>query len=123
VARVAGRAIRSGSERPTALAPRFILGARTWSPRLDPDDAIGCGAPHRGRRARAIGGATGGGRSPRESRYRDWRRSASTTPAESTRTRIARMTCSGSEVQAAHRRPSRGSSDARSCRSVPVSRC
>jgi hypothetical protein len=40
--------------------------------------------------------------------------------AESTR---ARMTCSGSEAQAAQRRASRGATAANSCRSVPGSRC
>jgi hypothetical protein len=79
--------------------------------------------PHRGRRARAVRGATGGGRSRRDSRDGGWRHSASTTPAESTRARIARMTCWGSEAQAAQRRASRASTAANSCKLAPGSRC
>jgi hypothetical protein len=79
--------------------------------------------PQRGRRARRFRKSTGGGRSPWGSRDGSWRPLASTTPAESTRARMARITCSGSELQAAQKRASRGSTTARSCRSVPGLRC
>jgi hypothetical protein len=72
---------------------------------------------------RVIRKLTGDGRSPRESRDGGWRRSTSTTSAESTRARITSTTCWGSEVQAAQRRAGRASAAAKSCKSVPGSRC
>jgi hypothetical protein len=106
------------------LGPRNRPSTRTWSPRLDADDeAMGRGAFHRGRRTRLIRRLAGGFRRPCSYRDGAWRPSAPTTPAESTRARMAKMTCSGSEIQAAQRRARRASAAVKSCNSVPGSRC
>jgi hypothetical protein len=125
VARSAGwaRQHRSWLGQPTDTDPGGSSAPRYGRPGVTPIGRSEGTSPHRRRWAPAERGATGVGPSRRESRDGGWRRSASTTPAESTRARMARMTCSGSEAQASQRRASRASIAVKSRKTEPGSRC
>jgi hypothetical protein len=112
-----------GSGQSTYATPRLIPDTTTFPTRCDANQTVESDVSSPGPSVQGCSGATGGGRSRRESQDGGWRRSASTTPAESTKARMARTTCSGSEDQAAHRRARRASTGANSCKSVPGSRC
>jgi hypothetical protein len=106
--------LRSGPWQPTDTTPGSSSAPRYGRPGVTTVRRSKGTSLHRGRRARAVRGATGGGRSRRESRDGGWRRSASSTPTESTR---ARTSCSGCEIQAAQRSASRG---VNRCQIVPI---
>ena len=88
---------RDGSRGRLSNSGRCWGNPTTWSPRLDAEEAVECGASNRGLRTRAVRAETGGGRSSRESRDGGWRRSAST---------VARRVHSGAWSDSIGRTPS-----------------